>query len=308
MKKKKTISTKNIIPVAIASNDNYFMPATVCMYSIVERTKSFVDFFILSDGITADHQQQMKNALKTFDNCRITFVDMTQYDLSRFPNLLHFSTSSYSRFFIPEICTQYDKVIYTDADCVFNGDIAELFAVNLENYGLAATVEEIGASRKEVFNHQLRKKIFSIDQSHLYFQSGNMIINCAYWRKHDITAKLVDKAIQYHDKLVAADLDAFNMVFANNYKKLHFKYGATVHRYNHTQGNQEMIEGFKNPVVIHYSGDIKPWNTSNVLFYQEYHDVYVKVMREIRKNTLVHSKILYKLFGFVPLFAVEEIK
>ncbi|MBR6355245.1 MAG: glycosyltransferase family 8 protein [Alphaproteobacteria bacterium] len=294
---------KKVIPVVLALNDNYTIPTTVCIYSILEKTKSFIHFFLLADGVTSEHKKQIKKAMERFENCKLSFVDMKRYDLQRFPNLFHFSTSAYSRFFIPEICKKYDKVIYTDADCIFMGDIAKYYAIDLGNYGIAATVEEIGKEHEGIFNHRLRKKTFSIDESHLYFQSANIIINCAYWRKYDITAKLVEKAIQYHDKLVAADLDAFNMVFANNYKKLHFKYGVTVHTHSKTEGNQEMIEGFQNPFIIHYAGAAKPWNTRFILFYQEFQDVLAKVMAELNKKT---NQTKYKLFGVIPLLSIED--
>ena len=182
----------------------------------------------------------------------------------------------FARYFVPEICNDYSKVVYTDADVVFNGDIAEYYKIDLDGKGIAAAPEECGLPRPGKYSHQERKRVFGIESSHTYFANGNLIIDCDYWRKHNITDKLIKKTNELKDKLICPDLDVMNVVFQDNYKKLHFKYCATIHRYTLTDGDKEMQEGYKKPFIIHYSDELKPWNTDKVVFFKEWHDIYTR--------------------------------
>ncbi len=289
-----------LIPVVVASDDNYSIPLAVCLRSILEKTSAFIDFIILSDNITDKNIRKIKSSIKEFKNFKISFVDMKKFNLNQFPKIDRFETSTFSRYFIPEVCQEYDKVIYTDADVVFNGDISDYYNIDLENKGIAATPEELGNIRRDKFNHEQRKKIFGISQSHLYFAAGNLIISCDYWRKNNITEKLIKKTNELRDKLVCPDLDVMNVIFQNNYKRLHFKYCTTVHRYNAVAGNQEMIEGYKNPFIIHYSGGQKPWNTNIVPFFKEWNDIYEKTAYYLpQKNIKAYLLFPYYLIKVI---------
>lgn len=264
------------IPVVIAANNNYASAVATCLYSILEKTAAFISCFVLSDGISPKNIHKIRQSLHRFNNFHLEFVDMQKFNLQRFPNISYYSTSAFSRYFIPEICADYDKVVYTDADVIFNGDIAAYFNLDLHNCGIAATAEEIGAPRGGKFNHAYRKKLFGINPRHKYFANGNLIISCDYWRKHNITEQLIAKTAELADRLVCPDLDVMNIIFQNNYTELPFKYCATVHRYTQTAGNPEMAAGYQKPFIIHYSGAHKPWNTANVPFFKEFNCIYNK--------------------------------
>ena len=131
-----------------------------------------------------------------------------------------------------------------------------------------------------------------------------------------------------------------NIVFQNNYAELPFKYCATVHRYTQTGGNSEMLAGYQNPFIIHYSGAYKPWNTTNVQFFQEFNTIYNKTVFTAKHfsnwcayalfpyylvanfllrgklqnlhNSLLHNEhdLLYtfKLFSFLPIISSQQNK
>ena len=291
-----------MIPVVVASDNNYVKTLSVCLRSILGKTNAFIDFIILSDGITDANIKKVTASIKDFKNFKISFVDMQRFNLDKFPVIDRFNVSVFSRYFIPEICKDYDKIVYTDADVVFTGDISEYFNINLDGKGIAATPEELGAIRDGKYNHQARKELFGIAQSHLYFANGNLIISCDWWRKHNITEKLIKKTNELRDNLVCPDLDVMNVIFQNNYKRLDFKYCVTVHRYCATNGNQEMINGFKNPFIIHYSGHLKPWNTNLVLFFKEWNDIYKKTVYYSAFSGKIKPYLLFPYYLCAKLF------
>ncbi len=260
------------IPVFISCDDSYAVAAAVCMYSILNNTKSYIDFIILSCSLSVKNYNKICKSIRKFKNYSIQLVNMNSYDLDKFPTIDRFGASCYARYFIPEIFKQYSKVIYTDADVIFKDDIKKYFEINMDGYGLAASSCELGKKRLKTdkYNYDIRKKNFDIEINHEYFSNGNLIIDCDYWRKHNMIAKLMEVTNKLEKQLIAPDLDVMNYCFQNNYKLLDYKYCVCVHRYGLTDGNLEMENAFKNPFIIHYSGNKKPWVSMDVAFFDDF--------------------------------------
>ncbi len=278
--------TYGVIPLVVAADENYAQPAAVSLYSVLQNTRAFVDIFVLADKISDRSKNKIKKSLQKFTNFHLTFVDMSKFDLQRFPKIERFNQAVFCRYFIPEICKDYDKVIYSDVDVLFCGDIQDYYNIDLNGYGLAAVSEESGQDHTGKYNHTYRKELFDIPMSHQYFANGNIIIDCKYWRENNITQKLVDLTKKWADKLVCPDLDVMNMVFVENYKRLEWKYCCCVHRREHIGDNKEMLDGFKNPFIIHFSGYWKPWNSKKCLFWRKYRKIQRKTAFKKRKKVL----------------------
>lgn len=133
---------KNIIPIFLASDNNYapFVATTIC--SIVKNTSSFTDFYILDGGISLSNKYKIEIMKEEFKNFSIKYYDMSNFALERFPNIKHYSLNTFSRYFIPELENKLNKILYLDVDIIVRGDIAELFNQDLANYPVG-TVEEV---------------------------------------------------------------------------------------------------------------------------------------------------------------------
>lgn len=282
------MTDKTLIPLVIASNDNYSVGIATCLYSILDKTKAFIDIYVLDDGISEKNKELIKLSLKKFDNYDITYINMEEFGLQRFPSILHYSRSTYSRYFLADICKKYDKIIYTDADVIFMGDIEEYYNISLEEYGLAAVSEETGIEYTIPWDHNYRKKLFGIDPKHRYFAAGNIIIGGDYWRKNNICEKLIQKTIEKQKDLIAPDLDVLNMVFENNYKEIGLEYCVCTHAWTQRDINEKLNEAFEHPFIIHYTGENKPWMDDTVPFIDEY--------LKILKNTAYYKIVLFSYF------------
>lgn len=297
-----------IIPVVTASNDKYAIGVATLLYSILDKTKAFIDVFVLDQNISKQKKQRIKESLKKFKNFKLTYINMDKFDLDRFPNILHYSTSTFSRYFLADLLPQYDKIIYTDSDVIFMGDIAKYYNIDLEGKGLAAVTEETGVKYDIPWNHEYRKELFGINPEHKYFAAGNIIISGEYWRKHKIADKLVAKTLEKKDDLKAPDLDVMNMIFERNYKQIDLKYCVCCHAWRDHTATPELAASFENPFIIHYTGR-KPWDSDKVPFAQEFLKVLKKTKFYPIKGLYDYqvTKIQnYKLFGFLPLLSIEE--
>ena len=157
---------------------------------------------------------------------------------------------AYYRIAISDILPEtVEKVLYLDPDVIVNGDLSQLFMTSVDSHPLAA--------------------VMVIKD---YFNSGVLLLNLSYFRKHNLSKKLFDyiknnkNAIEYHDQ------DALNAVLQKSWIKLPPKYNAgdilltTLQNIINKDGaylytQSEIDEAIQKPVIIHYAGSFhyKPW-------------------------------------------------
>ena len=248
------------IPLFFASDDNYAPMVATTILSVLNNTKSDVDFYILSDGISYENQEKIKSVIK---NNYIEFIDVKEL-LKNFLGLKtdkYVSLASYIRLFIPIIKPNIDKVIYSDVDVIFTGDIKTLYNEDL-NDKIIGAVPDIYYKQINNLNHVYSR--LKLNPSHSYFYSGLLLIDCNKWRGNDVTSRLLNLKDNYKTKIIQGDQDLLNIYFNNNnYKELDVKYEVTngyIHFYKELSDNQKY--SIDNPVIRHYESATKPWNST----------------------------------------------
>ncbi|MFP6242642.1 HP0159 family lipopolysaccharide 1,6-glucosyltransferase [Helicobacter pylori] len=155
-----------IIPIAIAFDNHYVMPAGVSLYSMLacaktehpqsqnDSEKLFYKIHCLVDNLSLENQQKLKETLAPFS----AFMSVDFLDIST-PNLctpsvepsaidkIHeaflqlniyaktrFSKMVMCRLFLASLFPQYDKIIMFDADTLFLNDVSESFFIPLDSY------------------------------------------------------------------------------------------------------------------------------------------------------------------------------
>ena len=86
------------------------------MFSVLENTSELIDFHILDNKISTQSKEKLLKSLERFQNKKITFHDISNYNLSKFPDVAHYTTTAFARYFIPEMIKDRQKVIYLDSD------------------------------------------------------------------------------------------------------------------------------------------------------------------------------------------------
>lgn len=142
----------------------------------------------------------------------------------------------------PEI----NKAIYSDIDVIVLGDISEMYNENISGYAIAAVPEAFGCN-------PLNKTMFGISDTHKYFSSGNLIIDCNLWRKNNIIQKIREIEKRYRNVLKFADMEILNILFQDSYKELEPKYC-------YINQNYFFPDIPKDIFIRHYNGAIKPWH------------------------------------------------
>ena len=130
----------NNIPIAFASDNNYVKYLSVAIISLTDNmSKDYnYDIVILEDKIKDKSKLLLLEQVKDFKNVSLRFIDINKYfdkyknvEFYTLENISYITKSMYSRFFIPKIFYNYNKVLYLDVDTLINDNLVELYQTDL---------------------------------------------------------------------------------------------------------------------------------------------------------------------------------
>ena len=170
------------------------------------------------------------------------------------------------------------NVLYIDVDTAVAASLNELDEMILgEDCALAAVKDLV---RQEDYTR------LGIDEAkHIYFNSGVLLMNLDYWRKHNVGGKCRELLKKYASEYTMPDQDALNVVCQSHVQYLHPRYNCLVFFFARREFLKARIrreefervqEAAKNPAIIHYVFVNKPWNKGGYLPKRE---LWVSAMR-----------------------------
>ncbi|UIR56008.1 glycosyltransferase family 8 protein [Sphingobacterium sp. SRCM116780] len=250
-----------IIPIVFCFDDNWEMPAGVCITSLLENANidTFYDIFILySSQSTFVQYDRLSALMNRYKNCKITYRSVGNQFEKAF-QIRGITNSTYFRLLIPELIPEYDKIMYHDVDVIFRQDLAEIFeSTDLTDFYVAG-VTSPGGLNEGVKKDRLKLGLDSKD----YILAGNIIFNNALLRQDGIV-ELFKKEVQT-SQYQFQDMDIINIVCKGKTKRMAPVFCATIQIFN-LAANQvkqdyysltELKEAEKMGIV-HYNGP-KPW-------------------------------------------------
>ena len=295
------------VPVVLASDNNYAPFVATLAYSILENTKSFVEFYVLDSGISDNSKDKIRDSIKKFDNFSIKYIDTTGCELDRFSGTHCKNTGVYARYFIPKLLSDKDKVLYLDVDIIFKGDVLELYGQDVEDYPFGAVMEDYAA---EYYTHYESEIHPNHKGPHTFFNSGVILFNVKKFNATNYLEQLIDKTIEMRNTVLWLDQDIMMLLFEDNYKVLDYKFNFQPCNFALLRRNypQKAVKILQDIYLIHWSSPEKPWR-GPVEFAEEFWEVVqktpffeqIKAMKRKAKYARVAG---YYLFGFIPVFEV----
>lgn len=241
------------IPIFLSADNNYAPFVATTIASICDNTKSFCDFYVLDGGITKENKEKICELKNKFNNFSLEFIYI---DVNKcFENYkvnFHFSKSMYLKFLIPEIKGNIDKALYSDVDVIALGDIVQMYHEDLHGYLLGSVAKEFSFKNEYVKN-------LNLSVEHIYFESGNLIIDCEGFRRDNIIQKLFDIEKLYQKFFIYPDQDILNICFDANYQKINYRYCFETNYFDFSEIDPSNI------VIRHFEGFFKPWQISESL-------------------------------------------
>ena len=248
------------IPVFISSDNNYAPYVATVITSILNNTKSFIEFYIMDSGISIDNQKKIKSLNDKFDNFLVEFIkiDEEKYykNLECKDNSNRIPITTYNSALIPLVKPNLEKVLYLDPDIIVMDDIKKVYDFDIGDYAIGALWEEFGKENCNIH----RIKNLNLNPNHKYFNAGVFIINIKKWLESDITNKIFEAWKENEDVLEAANQDVMNIVFDNT------SYMLIPPNFNWLNHNYEFYTNAQQNIIIrHFNGMVKPWEISPTL-------------------------------------------
>jgi lipopolysaccharide biosynthesis glycosyltransferase len=261
------------IPIAIAFDQNYLMPACVMLTSLFENafesTAYEVNVYATND-IATQATPKFKELFSAYPRHTYRFVDPKDAFSKTAQNKGHLTTPNYYRFLMPDLIKEYKKAFWIDVDIIVKKDLTELYHTELgENY-LAAVV--VGNPAANVSGIPFES----------YYNAGFMLLNLDLWRRDglvDQISKLISET-----EFNCPTQDPCNLLTYGKTHHLPFEYNTLISKKNIE--NQDVFLSFhhlksfedavKNATILHFTDKTKPWIYRNQPFADEWMAYYKK--------------------------------
>ena len=99
--------------------------------------------------------------------------------------------------------------------------------------------------------------------SYNYINGGVLLLNLAYWRKHNIEQQCIKYYQQYPDRIILNDQDILNALLYDQKVLIDIKWNVQDdfyrnNRYTSPAWKPSYTDAILHPIILHYSGR-KPW-------------------------------------------------
>lgn len=279
------MSVKKEVLLVSSIDNNYVLPYLTMIFSAHKNSRNHMRFLLAYRETTlSPSNRELINKVCKFLSINL---EMVQLDSARkFSPYFHVSENTYDRLLIPSIIKQ--NFFWLDADLVLLPGWDDLFLMDFGSAPLAAC-KDTGI----VSNNDNAALIVAGDK---YFNAGLMWINFGHWQEYEVDLKWRE-AYEQRGKhgFIWVEQCILNYLFGRDYYEL-------PHEYNFQWGGTPAFW----PRVIHYTGDLKPWNTATgwkfrtestefkFLNYLIWHNILKQLLTEFNSDTNIFEEIRNK--------------
>ncbi len=310
------METNNSIITVLAINNNYVPYVSVMIESIIQNAKQkrLYKIYILTSYISLKNKENLNYQIKNDKRFSIDFINVTNFlENKKLNTFAHLTIETYFRFLIFDLFPYSKKVLYLDSDLIINYDISELYDMNIEGKYLAAVkdIDTAGSINYQKEKRNYINEIIGCKGDDEYFQAGVILFNILEI-KNKISSEILFNIAQER-KWDWMDQDVLNFVFKGKIYYLNQKWNCIMNwvgliknktridilKLAPKQLFNEYLEARKNPLIIHYAGNQKPWeypscDFSNYFWKYANHSIYIKKI--IIQNKKKEKKRKFKNF------------
>ena len=275
----KSMKMKNYnIQLAYATDMNYIKPTLVSVMSALEYTSKPVLLHLLGYKLSDFAFEKFALACKKFPGTKLKYHQITNDMLTGEDQDIRLPPTTFSRLYLPELIdiNDGDKVLYIDSDTIVYGDISPIFEINLNGSYIGA-VRDIAVlklrtskSDENMFINEYKDIMnpFSVSD---YFNAGVLLLDCKSIIDNQHLLNQM-KDVKTASKYYSLDQSHLNNLFKGNVTYLDPKYNCywgnfrnfTKHKYYDRFKNESKSNIDKNPIIVHFVGPLKPWNSPDI--------------------------------------------
>jgi len=271
-------TNKNIVPIAFVTDENYALPTAVAIQSLIDSNDEELLIYVIANDVS-------KGCLDRFekfnsDKVNINVVSISENKKKYDEENYYVSSNALTKFCIPRLIKDYDKVLYIDGDVLIGPCIDDLFSISVNDVYAAVVADLTAILAKDSCNRLGLKN---------YFNSGMILFNCKKYREDNMEEWLFEIK-ENHPEYFWMDQDCFNIAFDNKVKFINPRFNcmyknmifentgielAQVNEAYETNYKklEDMIDG---AVVYHLASFDKPWKYKNSFMHKEWMNYFEK--------------------------------
>ena len=293
---------KNVIAIAAASSNEYVPYLSVWLESIKKWASmdNNYDIIILEEDIDDENKRKLKEFFETEKNLSLRFFNPSSlFDgLNMHVTFNYVNKVSFYRVGCPIYFNQYDRLITTDLDLIFNEDPAKLYKLDMEGKLILSVLEPIwsrwiNCSCKK--NNQLvseyGKNVLGLDDLHRYFNTGVALLDIKKINQKKLAKTCLEK-MKSNTTYIFLDQDVLNEVYKDYFGVLPYKWNYAVIDKIYIDTAAPFFYSYckiEKPCIIHFLSEIKPWTEINIrLGYKWW---------ELARNTPYYEDILRRVIA-----------
>ena len=296
--------------------------------SIIQNAKQkrLYKIYILTTNISLKNKENLNYQIKNDKRFSIYFINVTNYiENKKLNTFAHLTIETYFRFLIFDLFPNSKKVLYLDSDLIINYDISELYDINIEGKYLAAVkdIDTAGSLNYQKEKRNYINEIIGCKGDDEYFQAGVILFNILEI-KNKISSEILFYIAQER-KWDWMDQDVLNFVFKGKIYYLNQKWNCIMNwvgliknktridilKFAPKQLFNEYLEARKNPLIIHYAGNQKPWeypscDFSNYFWKYANHSIYIKkiiIQNKKKRKKKKNQKLLIKYINIILIIS-----
>lgn len=305
-----------IIPIFFTFDRNYILAAKVAIHSmLVHASKNYIyKLYVLHTTLSTKDCSNISSVVNDF-NAEIHFVDVSEYEkkIKGLEGKSHFSKEIFYKLIAADIFPEYDRILCTDVDVIFIGDISEAFFLfPNENFIYAGVGPTDNSGRMPQY-----QKNFSKDERDILeheIGAGFLLLNIEAIRRHNKQKEMTDFYINNYERLILPEQDCMILTcwpyvrympirfvvlsafYKLNVQNIRFYKGTPDFDCSHNEAVKHFLSALNNPLQLHYAGPDKPWNSIMVTKQKEW------------LKAMVKAQCLWEYIYSQPRFFMQKIK
>ena len=274
-------------------NDKFVPQVGASICSVCENNEKVdeIHFYLLTYQLEEKNRQELTRLIDGY-NRNVTFIslaDLTSYFTFEF-DTLGWNPVILARLLVGKLIPEIvERILYLDGDTIVRHDLSELWESDMNGCIIGACVEPTVDKQ--------RKNKLGLEHSP-YFNSGVLLIDLKRWRENKAGERIIEFYREGQGKLFAPDQDAINGALKGEIYILSPKYNfsntfifypyRTIKKL--MEGNNFISESAykdskKDPYIIHYLGEERPWRKGST---HKYKNDYIHYLN---KTPWKHTKL-----------------
>ena len=272
-KRDEKLNENEKIPCILSSDNNYAYFVAITGVSILYNTHSFIEFYILSEGISDQNKALIR---KAFEGVTSHFsLQFVPCDARKdFAQMMHsewgyVTMSTCNRLLVPKLLPKLKRAVYLDVDLIALGNIKEIWHENLDGHIFGAV--PLLVDRLRTLKSLRKEAIIPEDKNYPYFNSGVMLIDYDKWREKKGTNEKIIEDIyniltDINPHVTPDELILNKFAYINGYKVLNHKYNVNpYYSFNWLQKNKKKLSPFELDTLNEYEKSIAEYGFEDMV-------------------------------------------